>query len=139
MTSMIMPAVVLMLITVLVWINLFIKRLSAIKAKNIQQHEMVTPEKLNALMDDKTNAPANCFKNLFEVPVIFYVICVFITITGSADSFYGNLAWAYVALRAAQASVHCTYNNVMHRFYAYLVSCLVLWVMVIRFFISLMA
>jgi len=65
MTSMIMPAVVLMLITVLVWINLFIKRLSAIKAKNIQQHEMVTPEKLNALMDDKTNAPANCFKNLF--------------------------------------------------------------------------
>lgn len=134
-----LPAVALMLITMLVWLNMFIKRVVAIKANNINPQDIVTPEALNAALDEKTNAPANCFKNLFEVPVIFYALCAFIAITSSVDGLYMNLAWAFVLLRAVQASVHCTYNKVMHRFYSYLASSVVLWVMVVRFFIDLMA
>lgn len=137
MSSILLPAVTLMLITLLVWLNMFIKRVVAFKVNNINPQDIATPEKLSAALDDKTNAPANCFKNLFEVPVIFYALCAFITMTGSVDGLYMNLAWAFVVLRAIQASVHCTYNKVMHRFYAYFAACLVLWVMLVRFFLSL--
>ena len=98
---------------------------------------MKTPEQLTALFDDTVNAAGNCFRNLFEMPVIFYAICAFIAIAGSVDGLMINLAWAYVGLRAIQALVHCTYNRVMHRFIAYLASSIVLWVIVGRFFLSL--
>jgi len=139
MSSIVLPAVALMLVTMLVWLNMFLKRVAALKANNINPQDIVTPEKLAAALDEKTNAPANCFKNLFEVPVLFYALCAFIAITGSVDSVYMSLSWAFVALRAVQACVHCTYNKVMHRFYSYLASSIVLFVMVIRFFISLMS
>lgn len=139
MSPILLPAVALMLITMLVWLNMFIKRVAAFKAKNINPQDILTPEKLTAALDDKTNAPAHCFKNLFEVPVIFYALCAFIAVTGSVDSLYMNLAWAFVVLRAIQAGVHCTYNRVMHRFYAYFASSLIVWVILVRLFISLMS
>ena len=137
MTSILLPVVVLMLITMLVWLNMFIKRVVALNALNVDPQSIVTPEKLNAALDDKVNAPANCFKNMFEVPVIFYVLCVIIAMTGSVDELYSDLAWGFVSLRAVQAGIHCTYNRVMHRFYSYIASCVVLWIMLLRFFLAI--
>lgn len=138
MTAVLLPAIVLMLITMLVWFNMFIKRVTTMKRQNIDPQSVTTPEKMAAALDDRTSAPGNCFKNMFEVPVIFYALCIILAITASVDSLYSNLAWAFVFLRAIQAAIHCTYNRVMHRFYAYLASSLVLWVMLIRFFVSLL-
>lgn len=138
MTSILMPALVLMLVTMLVWFNMAIKRLRALKARSIDPQSIATPEALTAALDDKTNAPANCFKNMFEVPVIFYALSVMLALSGAVDALYVNLAWAFVALRAVQAAVHCTYNKVMHRFAAYMLATIVLWVMLIRFFLSMM-
>jgi hypothetical protein len=131
-----LPALVLMLITFLVWINMFIRRIVATKAANIDPQDLVTPESLRVAFDDKTQAPGYCLQNLFELPVIFYALVAFITMIGVVDSFYLSLAWAFVGLRAVQASVHCTYNRVMHRFFAYLAASLVLWTMLIRFFLT---
>lgn len=137
MTSMILPAVVLMLITFVVWLKMFIGRIIATNKLGLDPQELATPEQLSAVFDDRTMAPGNCFKNLFEMPVIFYALTAFILGLGIVDPLYINLAWAYVGLRALQACVHCTYNKVMHRFLAYAVSALVLWVMVIRLFLTL--
>ena len=137
MNPLFLPAVCLILVTMVVWLNMFIRRLSAATAKNIDPQDMATPEQITSALDAKTNAPANCFKNMFEVPVVFYAIVAFISIAGTADALYINLAWGFVAFRAIQALVHCTYNKVMHRFIAYLVSSLVLWVMLIRVFLIL--
>ena len=38
-----------------------------------------------------------------------------------------GLAWAYVALRVVHSGIHCTYNRVKHRFFAFAASNLVLW------------
>ena len=116
---------------------MFVRRLSVATANNIDPQDMSTPEQVSSVLDAKTNAPANCFKNLFEMPVIFYALVAFISIAGTSDGLYLNLAWSFVILRAIQALVHCTYNRVMHRFYAYIASSLVLWVMVVRFFLNL--
>ncbi|MFT5571232.1 MAG: hypothetical protein ACI9FR_000140 [Cryomorphaceae bacterium] len=137
MTSILLPVVVLMLITMLVWLNMFIKRVVALNALNVDPQSIVTPEKLNAALDDKVNAPANCFKNMFEIPVIFYALCIIIAMTGSVDELYSDLAWGFVGLRSVQAGIHCTYNRVMHRFYSYIASSVLLWIMLVRFFLAL--
>ena len=131
-----LPALVLMLVTMLVWLNMFIRRVVATKAGNINPQKLATPEQVNVAFDEKTQAPGNCFKNLFELPVIFYTLVILISMTNLVDSFFISLAWAFVGLRAVQASVHCTYNKVMHRFLAYFASSVVLWVMLVRFFLA---
>jgi len=136
MTSILLPALVLMIVTFLVWLNMFVKRIISFKANNTDINYVVTPEKLNEVLDEAAKAPGNCLKNLFELPVIFYAICAYLAITGLTDAVYINLAWAFVAFRSLQAIVHCTYNIVMHRFIAYFVSSILLWVMVIRLFLS---
>ena len=135
MSLILLPALVLMLITMLVWSNLFVRRIIAVKAAGLNIQDYPTPEKFNEVLSDRVQAPANCFRNLTEAPVIFYALTAFIAISSASDALFINLAWSFVGLRSLQACVHCTYNRVMHRFYAYLVSCIVLWVMVIRFFL----
>jgi len=137
MSSILLPAVVLMLITCLVWLNMFLRRIVAVKSAGLDPQDYPTPEQFNAVLSERAQAPANCFKNLFEVPVIFYALTAFVAAMTVGDSVFVNMAWAFVGLRALQACVHCTYNRVMHRFYAYLASTLILWVMVIRFFLSI--
>ena len=137
MHAIVMPVLAMMILTLLVWLTMFVRRVVAIQKLQVPQDNLATPEKLTASLDDYTNAPANCFKNLFEVPVVFYALCAFLAITSSVDALFVNLAWGFVALRAIQALVHCTYNHVMHRFYAYLASCALLWTMVIRFLLQM--
>jgi len=49
------------------------------------------------------------------MPVLFYVICLMLRISGRVDATFLDLAWGYVALRALHSLVHVTYNNIMHR------------------------
>jgi len=135
MSSIFLPAVVLMLLTSLVWLNMFLRRIVFIKSAGLDPQDYQTPEKLNAILSERVQAPANCFKNLFEVPVIFYALTGFVAVMAVGDQIFVNMAWAFVGLRALQACVHCTYNRVIHRFYAYIASSLILWVMVIRLFL----
>ena len=138
MTSILLPALVLMLVTALVWLKMLIARITTFKKNDIHPQSVSTPEKLIKVLDDKASAPGNCFKNLLELPVLFYFLCAFIALTGSVDSLYSGLAWAFVIFRALHAIVHCTYNKVMHRFYAYFISSVLLWIMLLRFFLSLL-
>jgi hypothetical protein len=135
MSSILLPALVLMLITIVVWLNMTISRIIAVKATGLDVQDYGTPEEFNKVLSARVQAPANCFRNLLEAPVIFYALTAFVASASAGDTGFINLAWAFVGLRALQACVHCTYNRVMHRFYAYLTSSIILWVMVIRFFL----
>jgi hypothetical protein len=125
------PAITLMLLTMVVWIYMYIRRLSYVGQHRIDPDSINSPEALNAALPDAVNAPSNNLKNLFELPVIFYAVCIFLLAT-EADATFVNLAWAYVALRAVHSLIHCTVNIVTYRFLAYLLSTLVLWWMVLR-------
>ena len=136
--QLIFPASVLMLITFLVWLNMLIQRIVLVKRNNIDIQAYRTPEAFNQVLSERAQASANCYRNLFEVPVIFYVLTVFVVISAKGDAIFINMAWAFVGVRALQACVHCTYNRVMHRFYAYLASSLILCAMLVRFLLSLL-
>jgi hypothetical protein len=84
------------------------------------------------LLPDAVNYPANNFKNLFELPVLFYGLCLFLHVTGSVDKGYVIAAWLFLAFRVLHSIVHCTSNIVMLRFYLYLAAALALWFMLGR-------
>jgi hypothetical protein len=76
--------------------------------------------------------PSDNFKNLFEIPVLFYALALYLYATRQVDVAYVCAAWAFVGLRALHSAVHCTINVVIVRFYLYLLSTLILWFVVIR-------
>ena len=76
--------------------------------------------------------PAQNLRNLFELPVVFYALCLYLYVTGTADLAYVIGAWLFVGLRALHSAVHCSLNIVMLRFAAYMAGALVVWFMVLR-------
>jgi hypothetical protein len=61
------------------------------------------------------------------VPVLFYTLCTFVAVTGLTSAAMLLAAWIYVALRVAHSLIHVTYNRVMHRFYVYAASTVLLF------------
>ena len=58
---------------------------------------------------------ANCYTNQFELPVLFYVLCLVAHVTRTADLIVVILAWIFIVSRIGQAYVHTTTNVVKMR------------------------
>lgn len=55
---------------------------------------------------------ANCYINQYELPVIFYVLCLMALMTRNADLIMVALAWIFVATRVVHAYIQVTSNVV---------------------------
>ncbi len=131
------PFAAMLLLTVAVWLYMYVRRLSYMFANGIDPQRLASPAGKNALLPDAVQYPANNLANLFEMPVLFYAVVLAIYATTSVDATYVQLAWAFVVLRALHSLVHCTFNHVKTRFTFYLLSCLALFALIVRFTLSL--
>ncbi|MGH1372185.1 MAG: MAPEG family protein [Cellvibrionaceae bacterium] len=122
----------MLLLTFVVWLWMFARRMSYLLSHKIDAESLKSPEQVSEVLPEVAAAPGNNFKNLFEMPVVFYLVCVAAFALNQVDQVLLNCAWAYVALRAVHSVVHCTYNRVLHRFIAYLASSVVVWFMVLK-------
>ena len=61
----------------------------------------------------------NHFRNLTELPPLFYIICLAIMFMGRTDVSFIMLAWGYVALRIGHSLIHLTINQVPPRFFLF--------------------
>ncbi len=83
---------------------------------------------------EKLAAYSRHISNLFETPVLFYVIILMAFLTGQTGDVLLGLSWAFVALRFIHSYVHLTSNVVLTRFRMFVLSMLVLsalWVVVL--------
>jgi hypothetical protein len=126
-----LPACAQGILTFLVQIYLFSSRSSAMRTKRVGIQEIAVDSKFDEVFRDCTDVSDN-FENLFEVPVLFFALCGMLFMTGKVDLIYVSAAWAFVVFRALHSLVHCTSNQVNHRFLAYLFSCIALWGMWFR-------
>ena len=126
------PFLGMMLLTALVWAYMYTRRLSYIRANRIPPQELTTPEKASRLLPDSVTLPANNLRNLLELPVLFYALCLYLYVTASVDGIHVISAWLFVVLRAVHSVVHCTVNIVVLRFLSYFAAALVLWFMFVR-------
>ena len=123
--DLLLPAFAMAGLVMVVMLRMGYERFSQLARGRIHPQAVATSSQMAAQMKD-TRAADN-FRNLFELPVLFYLALVVGVLTDQASALTVGLAWAFVALRVAHSAIHCGYNKVRHRFLAYLLGALVLW------------
>ncbi len=119
-----LPALAMVALTFVVTVRMFLERVRQIRGERIPFREIPSGSQMATRFAD-TRAADN-YRNLFEAPVLFYLALVVAALGGLATPLVLGLAWAYVAFRVLHSWIHCTYNRVKHRFYAFAASTLVL-------------
>lgn len=128
-TLLLKPMIAMMGVTAGVWVALYAKRLPYLLTHNIDPQSIRTTELMQAALPETVHYPSYNLRNLFELPVLFYGLCLVGTQLQMQSFVLVALAWLYVALRAVHSAIHCTYNWVTHRFAVYALSSMVLWTM----------
>ena len=119
-------------LTAVVWVYMYVRRIRFITANQFSPAEMAIPGRLAELSPPAVSNPSDNLKNLFEIPVLFYALALYLFVTNQVDSAYVTAAWIFVAFRALHSAVHCTFNLVMLRFYLYLISTLAVGTIAVR-------
>ncbi len=120
-----LPCAAMAGLTAIVWFKLYADRLAEMRKKRIDPQALATTRQAAGRLE--VTAAADNFRNLFEVPVLFYVWCIAVALTGGSSPGLLAGAWAYVGLRALHSLIHVTWNRVVHRFLAYVASTLLLF------------
>ena len=125
--AILLPPTALAFLTGFVWLRLGSDRLAEMRARRIHPQQVATSRLMAETMQNVQSA--DHFRNLFEVPVLFYALCGFLAITKLTTLFVLACAWGYVALRFFHTYIHLTHNRVVRRFQAFVASTIVLYVM----------
>ena len=131
MNPILVPFLGMLFLTLAVWFYMYYQRLTAIRRANIDPQSLAVPEGANVLPPRAVN-PSNNLKNLFELPILFYAVVLFLLETGQVDSIHTYCAFGFFFFRVVHSVIHCTYNRVPHRFTVYSIAALFLWIMVLR-------
>ncbi|MDY6980043.1 MAG: MAPEG family protein [Pseudomonadota bacterium] len=121
----------MLLLTMVVWFYMYYLRLSYLARAGVDPQQASTSQQLLAILPPRINLPSENLTNLFELPVLFYVVCLYLYVTGQVDPTYLVLGYGFFVFRLLHSVIHCTYNRVLHRFYTYSIASLALWAMVI--------
>ncbi len=118
------PAFAMMALTIFCMVRLGLLRWAAVRTGEIDPKFFILyrgyeePEKLAVY--------SRHVVNLFEAPLLFYVIILTAFVTGQSETWLLALAWTYVSLRYFHSYVHLTSNVVLTRFRIFVVSMLTL-------------
>lgn len=121
-----------MSLTLIVWLYMYTRRLSYLFRNKVDYRKINTREKAAVVVPEEISYASDNFKNLFELPLLFYAICLYLFVTGSIDTPYLVAAWWFFGFRVVHSFIHCTSNVVPHRFGAYVISAIGLWFMLVR-------
>jgi hypothetical protein len=125
------PFIATMLLTLVVWVYMYARRLPFIFASGLDPKQM-TPLELARVSPPHVSSPSDNLKNLCELPTLFYAIVLFLFATNGVDAAFVNAAWAFFIFRTLHTLVHCTFNFIPLRFVLYVISAGALWFMVVR-------
>jgi hypothetical protein len=124
--ALIWPLFAMALLSFLVWLRLFQIRIGEMKRRRIHPQAAASSAQTAQFEDSRA---ADNFRNLFELPVLFYVALLLSIVTDVQNTAIVVLAWTFVILRYLHSYIHCTYNRVNHRFAAYLFGGIAMWVL----------
>src|SRR5690348_2968563 len=101
-----LPAVAMVLLTAIVWFRLYVVRMREIRARRIPVQDLVSRSAGATLLTN--TSPADNLMNLFEMPVLFYLLVVLLYSTNLADWSYLWLASVFVGFRYLHSAIHVT-------------------------------
>jgi len=117
-------------LTIVVWTYMYARRIPFIRS--LGPGVQLTPARLAELSPPVVSNPSDNLKNLFEIPVIFYALALYLFATRRVDGVYLGAAWIFAVFRALHSAVHCTVNVILVRFALYCVSTLAVWFIAAR-------
>jgi hypothetical protein len=126
------PVLATVFLTFVVWTYMYVRRIRFITGNQLSPKDLAVPGELERLSPPAVSNPSDNLENLFEMPVIFYALALYLFATSQVDVAYVTAAWIFFGFRVLHSAVHCTINIVMLRFYLYLFSTLAVWFMAAR-------
>mgnify|MGYP003632809455 FL=1 len=111
------------LLTLVMFIVLGARKTKAIKAGKVNREQAALD---NRVWPEYVVKVSNNIANQFEVPILFYILCVVLYSINAAGTVAIVLAWLFVASRYAHAWVHVGSNYVPVRMRLFMVGCVVL-------------
>lgn len=133
--SILWPTFALVGLTFIVYLMMFVKRFGHIRANPPTAEDFATGEAALRYFEP-VEMPANNYRNLFEMPVLYFALVPLLLVTGHDSMAQGVLAWVYVGLRYVHSFVHIGPKKVPVRALLFSLSALVLLAMWIGFAID---
>lgn len=135
-SSLIFPMFALIILTFIVMYSMLFFRVKAVKQRKISPRyfKLNKGEEIPAQIE----AISQNYTNLFELPILFYTVCIVVMVSGVNSEYYIYHAWAFVFFRYVHSYIHTTYNHILHRLAAFALSGFVLlstWIKLILDFI----
>ena len=130
------PTFALVALIILVWFWLTVERGRHIKRSPPTAEDFATGEAALRYFTP-VEMPANNFRNLFEMPVLYFAIVPLLMITHQGNHVQVALAWAFVLLRAVHSFIHIVVRKVMIRAPVYWLGSAVLMAMWIGFAVDI--
>lgn len=122
------PVLAQILLTLMMFIVLGIRKAKAVKAGAVNRQEAALD---NRVWPKDVVKVSNNIANQFEVPVLFYVICLVFYSINAAGMAVIVMASLFALSRYAHAYVHIGSNYVPMRLRLFLVGCLILIAMLV--------
>jgi hypothetical protein len=125
------PFLAMMILTFVVWLYMYSRRIPFITKSRLAASQLA-PLEFARLSPPAISNPSDNLKNLFEIPVLFYALVLYLFLAGRVDGMFLWAAWAFVGFRVLHSIVHCSVNVVVLRFWLYAGSAAALWLMLGR-------
>ncbi len=97
-------------LTLAVYVIMSNRRIAAVKAGEARGGDFRIPND-----PERSATAARNVSNQFELPVLFYVLCLALHAVGGVTWLALGLAWIFVLSRIAHAWVHLTTNDIKQR------------------------
>jgi hypothetical protein len=106
------PVIAQIILTLVVMFGMAVQRQRAFSSGEVKPQDAAVDSRM---FPTRARQFGNCYSNQFELPVLFYVLCLIAQITRTADLIFVILAWIFVASRVLHAVEHTTTNVVTRR------------------------
>ena len=121
-------------LTLIVCMNMLVHRVMLMK--KIRLHPQAVALSADRLKHYKDTRLSDNYNHLFELPVVFYVLCLLAIICQHVPNWLVIMAWGFVVSRIVHSMIQCTYNRVTHRFGVFFVGLLMLIIMWLGFILT---
>lgn len=129
------PMLAQVLLVYIVYVMLGKRRRQAVRSGEARINQFKT----RAAEPEVSVTAANSVINQFELPVLFYAVCLSLYVTEGTSYVSVGLAWLFVATRYAHAWFHLSTNRIKLRSRAFILGWMVLGILWIWFALHLVS
>ena len=125
---------VLAILTIIVGSRMLYVRVREMRIRKIApQMVALSAQRTEKFQDSRAS---DNYNHLFELPILFYALCLLAISTQHIPRWLPTLACLFVVSRVIHSTIQCTYNRVMHRFFIFIIGLFLLTAMWVGYGVS---